>query len=173
MNPGKWFIAAVVGLSLLQAGGAVAADAQKVGKADNKQAFDLVVAAVRQEMRPGGRYEFVDGQNRKTVNQKLDEMSSLFNQFGSVDKMDQATRVTLYNDQELVDSILTRDDSNREICQRETSLGSNIPHVTCRTYGEIRRNQRDTQSWMRQNHLQLQPQELGGTPARGGNPVSH
>jgi len=173
MKPGKWFTAVVVGLALLQAGGAVAADAQKIGKADNKQAFDLVVAAVKTEMQPGGRYEFVDGQSRNTVNQKLDEMSSLFNQFGSVDKMDQATRVTLYNDQELVDGILTKDDRNREICQRETSLGSNIPRVTCRTYGEIRQNQRDTQSWMRQNHLQVQPQELGGTSPRGRNPVTH
>jgi len=168
MKPGKWVTAVVVGLALLQAGGAVAADAQKIGKADNKQTFDLVVAAVRQEMQPGGRYEFVDGQNRKTVNQKLDEMSSLFNQFGSVDKMDQATKVTLYNDQELVDSILTKDDSNREICQREASLGSNIPRVICRTYGQIRMEQSGARSWMRGTEsLQSQQRAVNQRPDSG------
>lgn len=173
MKPGKWFTAVVVGLALLQAGGALAGDAQKVGKADNKQAFDLVVAAVKTEMQPGGRYEFVDGQNRITVNQKLDEMSSLFNQFGSVDKMDQATKVTLYNDQELVDGILTKDDSNREVCTREASLGSNIPHVTCRTYGQIRRDQNGTQSALRQmQRIHGQDMEMIQSPAKGPH-VSH
>lgn len=177
MKQTKWLLAAALGSMLVLQGLAFADEAQKTAKADTKDAFDAVAAAVKQEMQPGGRYEFVDGQNRVTVNQKLDEMSSLFNQFGSVDKMDQPSKVRLYNDQELVDGILTKDDSNREVCTREASLGSNIPHVTCRTYGQIRREQNGTQDALRQMNRQM-TQERGreGIPNGAGNiggPVSH
>jgi hypothetical protein len=171
MKPGKWLIAAVIGVAALQAGLACADEPQQISKAQNKADFDLVVAAVKQEMATGGRYEFVQGKDLDTVNQRLGEMSSLFDRYGSVDQMDQATKVTLFNDQELIDGILTKDDRNRSVCVRETTLGSNIPHVTCRTYGEIRQNQRDTQDWFRQQHLQMQMNELGGskmTGQRGG-----
>jgi len=170
----KWLLAATLGSMLvLQGGLAFADEAQKTAKADTKEAFDLVAAAVKQEMTPGGRYEFVDGKNRDTLNQRLDDMQSLFNQYGSVNKMDQASKVRLYNDQELVDGILTKNDSNREVCTREATLGSNIPHVTCRTYGQIRRDQNGTQSALRQmQRVQGQNMEILHSPAQGQH-VSH
>jgi hypothetical protein len=165
----------IVGMTLLLAlpmGPAWADQAPKISKATNKADFDLVVAAVKQQMAPGGRYEFVDGRNRDTVNQRLGEMQKLFDQYGTVDKMDQASKVTLYNDQELIDGILTQDDSNRQVCTREASLGSNIPHVSCRTYGQIRRDQSGTQSALRQmEKIQGQVMEINHSPAKGQ--VSH
>ena len=174
MKTTKWLLAATLGSVLvLQGGLAFADEAQKTAKADTKEAFDLVAAAVKQEMTPGGRYEFVEGKNRDTLNQRLDDMQSLFDQYGSVDKMDQASKVRLYNDQELVDGILTKNDSNREVCTREASLGSNIPHVTCRTYGQIRRDQNGTQSALRQmQRIHGQDMEMIQSPAKGPH-VSH
>jgi hypothetical protein len=115
----------------------------------------------------------VRGKDLDSVNQRLDEMSALFDRFGTVDKMDQGSRISLYNDQEAVDGILTRDDSKREVCQREASLGSHITHVTCRTYGEIRRGENGVQSTLRQmDNIQQQNRTLTESPAQGPN-VSH
>lgn len=110
-------------------------------RADNKRSFDAVAAAIRKEMSPGGRFEFVSGVERHTVDARLVEMQSLFNQFGSVDKMDIGSKVRLFNDQELINGILTRNDNNRQVCDWEMPVGTHFPKVVCATYGEIRRQQ--------------------------------
>ena len=59
--------------------------------------------------------------------------------------MNDATKTELFNDQEAINGILTKDDSNRVVCSYERPLGSLIPQKTCRTYGEIQRQQHEAQ----------------------------
>jgi hypothetical protein len=124
-------------------------------KADSKDQFAAVSDHVRELMAPGGRFEFVNTQERATVDTDLAQMQSLFDKFGTVDAMDAASRIQLYNNQSEVNAILTRRDGDREICDQEKSTGSNIPKTICRTYSDMERERTDTKN-TKQNMQQVQ-----------------
>jgi hypothetical protein len=105
-------------------------------KADTKEAFDALSQSVRKDMEPGGRYEYVRPDEQKTIEKKLDEMSALFAQTGTVTGMKEDQKIALFNAQETVNSILTLRDRDRVICKHEAPIGSHIPVTTCHTYGQ-------------------------------------
>ena len=113
-------------------------------KADTKDQFASVASDVREQMAPGGRFEFVDAGEHSTVERDLAQMQALFDRFGSVDAMDAPSKIQLYNDQSEVNAILTRRDGDREVCERAPGLGTLIPKTTCRKYSDIERDRRDT-----------------------------
>ena len=104
--------------------------------ADTRDSFASVSAAVRDEIKPGGRYEYVNDKERFAINQKLDDMGALFASHDSVATMSQENKIRLYNDQESINSILTRRDGERVICKKEAPIGSHIPVTTCHTYAQ-------------------------------------
>jgi hypothetical protein len=142
-------------LLVLGAAGALATENyhENALNADTRAKFAAIAASVRNEMRAGGRYEYVKPDERKTIDRKLAEMESLFDQSESVEGMKQDTKVTLFNAQEVVNSILTRRDRDRVICKNEPPLGSHIPVTSCHTYGQEEEARRGTQEqldeWMR------------------------
>ena len=128
--------------------------------ADTKDNFEAVAAAVRQEMQPGGRFAFVSNEGRKTVDGKLIDMAALFNEFGSVDKMDPAAKGRLLGDQNSINAVLARYDSNRRVCWQETPIGTHFPKTVCRTLGEIQNQKNGSQQHleqMRQIQRQISP----------------
>lgn len=129
-------------------------------KAQDKEAFAAVVDAVHQEMRPGGRFEFVTADERATVDARLGEMGALFDKFGTVDRMNDDAKLKLFNDQEKVNGILTQRDGDRLVCENTPPLGSNIPRTTCRTYRQIAQSRQDNADAMRK--MQMVPQPRGG-----------
>lgn len=162
MRTKVWMIGLAAGLALLQMGVAQAAKVQPMSvKADNKPDFEAVAAEVHKQMTPGGRFEFVTKEEAATVNNNLNDMQALFDKYGTVDQMDQSSKVQLYNDQESLNAILTRRDADWLICETASPTGSLIPKKTCRTYGEIERSQRDTQNYL--ERLQQSPQPSGGS----------
>lgn len=128
-----------------------ASKTETVVKAQDKDDFAAVVAAVRQQMVPGGHWEFVDSAERKDIDGTFGEMQALFDKYGSVDKMDKDAKVELYADQEHVNDILTRRDSRKLVCKSENPIGSIIPKRTCRTYGSIQRDRENAQEFMQHN----------------------
>lgn len=143
-----WLAGMVLGLALFPWGAACASKAQPVVKADTKADFSAVVAAVKKEMVPGGRYEFVSSSERQTIDASLGEMQSLFDRFETVAAMDKDAKFQLYVDQENVNSILTHRDDRRLICKSERPIGSLLPKRTCRTYGEVERGRQYAQEEM-------------------------
>lgn len=133
-------------------------------KADTREAFDSVEQNVRKNMAPGGKYEFVKPDERRTIEKKLGEMDALFNQAGSVANMKEDQKIALFNAQETVNSILTLRDRDRVICKKEAPVGSHIPVTTCHTYGQEIEARQGTQKqlddWSR-------PQCVGDNPACG------
>lgn len=117
---------------------------EKALNADTRDKFAEVAADVRKEMEAGGRYQYVKPEERKTVDRSLTEMEALFGQNDSVQSMRQDTKVKLFNAQEVVNSILTRRDSDRVICKNEAPLGSHIPVTSCHTYGQEEEARRGT-----------------------------
>ena len=150
-----WLIGVAVGAVLLQVG-IVQAKTEVVVKADNKDDFTAVVAAVHQQMLPGGHYQFASEKDRAAVDTQFGAMQSLFDKYGTVAQMDESAKVQLFNEQEAVNAILTHNDSNRLVCEHVAPLGSNIPKTVCKTYGQIQQEQRDSQHYL--NASQAVPQ---------------
>ena len=109
---------------------------EKAFNADTREKFQEIAANVRKEMEPGGRYQYVEPKERKTIDQKLSEMESLFQANASVGDMRQDTKIKMFNAQEVVNSILTHRDRDRVICKSQAPIGSHIPVTSCHTYGQ-------------------------------------
>jgi hypothetical protein len=126
---------------------------EKTLNADTREKFQAVADSVRTEMQPGGRYEYVKPQERATIERSLAEMDALFTATGGVENMKQDDKIKLFNEQEVVNSILTRRDRDRVICEDKPKLGSHVRTTNCHTYGqeeEARRGSQDTMGeWTR------------------------
>ncbi len=142
----KWLIWAALTAALSLTGVVCAEEAGATVRADNKAAFESVAAAVRQQLHPGGRWEYTSKLEKEQVNQRLDDMQALFEQFGTVNKMDENTKARLFNDQEVVNEILTKRDNDHLVCENVEPIGTHIPQRVCRTYGDIRHEQ-DNARW--------------------------
>lgn len=155
-----WLIGAIVGAALLQASAVYASKTEVIVKAQNKDDFTAVVAAVHQQMQQGGRYEFVDKGEREKVDASFSDMQTLFDKYGTVAQMDENAKVQLFNDQEAVNGILTRRDDKRLVCESVAPIGSHIPRTSCRTYREIELEHHQTQNFQQQMQQVAQP--VGG-----------
>ena len=128
-----------------------------VVKADTKNNFAAIAAAIHQQMQPGGRWQFIDNNERAMIDNSFADMGKLYDQFGSVGKMDQNAKMRLLADQSTVNAILTKKDGDRLICQSEMPVGSHLPVKTCKTYAQIQAEQRGAQQALQnydKNHYQ-------------------
>ena len=107
---------------------------EKQVNADSKEAFADVSQNVRRQMDKGGKYEFVPADERTKIDKSFDEMTALFDQYGTVSSMNEDAKVKLFNNQEIVNSILTRRDRDRVICTKKAPIGSHIQQTSCHTY---------------------------------------
>ncbi len=126
-----------------------------VVKADTKDNFEAIVAAIHQQMQPGGRWQYIDQNERAALDNSFADMAKLYDQFGSVDKMDGPAKMRLLADQGTVNSILTKKDGDRLICKSEMPVGSHLPVKTCRTYAQVQAEERGAQTTL----LQLQQKQ--------------
>lgn len=155
-----WLVGIVAGAALLQATAVYAYKMEVIVKAQNQSDFSAVMAAVHQQMKPGGRYEFVNRADRQKLDASFADMQSLFEKYGTVAQMDQPGKVQLFNDQEAVNAILTQNDSKRMVCESVAPIGSHIPRTTCRSYREVEMERRNSQNFQQQ--LQQVNQARGG-----------
>ena len=99
-------------------------------------------------MDTGGKYEFVPPDERTKIDKSFGEMTALFDQYGSVSAMNQDAKVKLFNDQEVVNSILTKRDRDRVICTNQAPVGSHIRQTSCHTYAQEVQAHQETQKQM-------------------------
>lgn len=145
------------------------ANGKPIVRADTKDSFEVVAAAIRQEMQPGGRFAFVNSAGRQTVETGLTDMGALFDQYGSVNKMDPKAQGRLLADQNSINEVLARYDANRRICWQETPVGTHFPRTVCRTLGEIQNQRNHARQDMDQAQKILQQQnQIKYTPAPSG-----
>jgi hypothetical protein len=116
--------------------------------ADTPEKFKAVAEDVRKEMEPGGRYDQVKAKERVTIERALTEMEGLFEATGGVANMKQDDKVKLFNDQEVVNSILTKRDNDRVICEDAPKLGSHVRSTNCHTYGQAEDARKGTKDQM-------------------------
>lgn len=147
----KFSLVVVAASMLLLPLAAYASKTETIVKAQDKADFTTMVAAVHQQMAPGGHWEFVDSTERKEIDGTFSDMRALFEKYGTVDQMDKDAKVQLYADQQHANEILSKRDSRRLVCKSERPIGSLLPKRTCRTYGAIQRDRDNAQDFMRQN----------------------
>lgn len=145
MKSGFCLTVAFAAIAMLQASMVCASGMKIVDKADNKDDFAAVVIAVHQQMKPGGRYDTVDAAGKAAIEGKFSDMQSLFDVHATVAAMNETQKVQLFNDQEAVNAILTKNDGDRLICESAAPTGSLIRKTTCRRYSDIQRDRLDIQ----------------------------
>lgn len=146
---------------LLQVATVQAKETKPDVKADTKDEFAAVADHVRQQMAPGGRFERVPKNDQDTVTRDLSSMQSLYDKFGTVDAMDQPSKVALYNSQSEVNAILTHHDGDREVCEQVKPMGSNIPKTICKTQRQIDLEEGQSQKMMQDFSNQAVPRNNG------------
>lgn len=131
-----WLLA--TGVCLLCAGPAFAGDdANAPFDLSSPQSFQQQAASVREGLQPGGRYAFLNSQDRARVDQKIAEMDALFEQSGSIEAMNGAERVRLFNAQEETDRLLTGNNGESIKCEWTAPTGSHVPRTMCWSSPEI------------------------------------
>ena len=138
-------------LALLMAAVPVAAKKaeKKAVVADTAEKFELLVEAIRGEMAPGKRYEFLQKSDREKVNHALDKMAAILANSGSVDAMSEDDRIKLFNEQEFVNGLLARNADDRLVCTHVAPVGSHLPVRKCRTAREINEDRSAAQRELR------------------------
>lgn len=156
--------AAIALLALAAPGLSLAKEkADPVLTAQTKEAFDKQADGIRAQMAAGGRYQFVKANERATVERRLNEIGTLLGKHVDDGKLGTDEKLQIVNAQEEVNAILSQRDSKRLVCEQRAPTGSHRPQSTCRTYGEVEMERRDTQELMRRTNA------VGGTSQdRGG-----
>ena len=137
--PLRWsFACLMLAAPLFAAGAAPVKDAES---------FRAMKQAIEAGLLESGVYGKIRRNDRAEVNAALDRMETLFEKAGSTAQMDKADRVALYNDQELVNNILTdAKEGYREICRFERTTGSHRMGTKCQTAREIRENRENARA---------------------------
>src|ERR1700742_2553482 len=82
------------------------------------ETFDVQIDQVHKDMEKGGRFEYITEDDRKVVEDGLKFMRDLIEQNGTVAAMKEDDRIRLFNRQERVNALLTKNDSQRIICEK-------------------------------------------------------
>ncbi|MBD8524225.1 hypothetical protein [Pseudomarimonas arenosa] len=108
--------------------------------------------SIEAEIANGTRYREIDGEERKAVLSALERLGEQLSKVSAVTELHESDKVAVFNDQELVNSILSRAAADsRMVCRRETQTGSRIPTNVCKTVGQRRREQDAARQIMIQN----------------------
>ena len=127
-------------------------------------AFPALRADIEKDLK-GDDYNELTRTQREDVIAALDRMETVLAGVDSIQSLDIDDRTQLFNDQELVNTVLTkaRADS-RTICRKEVRTGSHRLNQNCRTVAEIRRDRDESQQSLGriQNRWKFPCDECGG-----------
>ncbi|HJU38831.1 MAG TPA: hypothetical protein VJ724_04610 [Tahibacter sp.] len=143
-------LGAAVGAMMFCVAAGAAPKAEPVVNANNRTALAETAAAVREQFKTGGRFEFVKADERSTIERRFGEMGAIL-EHGDVASLSKPQIADLYVAQEDINAILTKRDGRRVICERVKTIGSHMKSQQCVTYAEPERVRRNTQDYMRNN----------------------
>jgi hypothetical protein len=122
--------------------------------------FVAMRADIEAEIRQSEAFRELDLNERKEVTRALDRMQDVLSTVTSIDDLDPPVRTQLFNDQELVNHVLTKAQADdKVICQRTRRVGSNLYTNTCLTVGQRRRSQESVEQEMQRLPRQF-PKEV-------------
>jgi len=104
------------------------------------------------DLADGETYAEISQKDRAEVRDALTRISDSLQKAGGVDAMSDADKAKVFNDQELVNAILTRaGDDSRLVCTREKKVGSHRTTTQCMTVAERTRQREQSQQAVRDN----------------------
>ncbi|MBL8300208.1 MAG: hypothetical protein JNN30_17860 [Rhodanobacteraceae bacterium] len=118
--------------------------------AERKEGFADQAAAIRQQMKTGGRFEYVTTQERSEVERQLDIITALLEKRAG-ERLSDNDQLDLLAAQETANAILTQRDGHRLICEFSAPTGSNRKVKQCATYADRARAHKETRNYMREN----------------------
>src|SRR5947199_130846 len=98
--------------------------AEKPLAIDTAEQFAQKTRQIQLELQPSGRYEFLGADERHHVEDDLARMAKMIKSTGSISAMQPEQKVELFNAQERVNAILTKNDGNRLVCEHHRTTGS-------------------------------------------------
>ncbi len=134
--------------------------------ADTHAAFQAHAQQIRTEMSASGRFNSISSADRSAVEADLSRIEALLAEYGSVDRLPEPRKVDLINAQERANSLLTRNDGDRIICEMVEPTGSKMRQRQCRKARDIAYT-RDQQRNGLQNqtrHIMNAPKDRVGMP---------
>jgi len=116
-------------------------------------------AAIEKNLADGKTYAEISPADRSKVRESLARISGRLEGVDSVDALAEPIKVALFNDQEIVNTILTRAASDsRLVCQRIKVTGSHRPQNICQTVAERRRRMEADQRELQRRQNGIGPQ---------------
>lgn len=171
-------VGAVVGAVVLQgcaggsqltyaSGAAPAAQPAPAAKKDyvnagTKDDLEATMAALNKQMQPGGIFQYTSSSDRSVVDSHLKDMLELLTKNGPFQQMSPTAQDRMMQDQNTINELLARNDSNRIVCTTETPTGTHFPQKVCRTYGEIQLQREAARNMMRNSNMQGHATSGGG-----------
>ena len=149
--------------ALLLVAGLSTASAKEMIRADPSD-FPALRKEIEKDIKSDGYSELTRTQREEVV-AALDRMEETLAGVESVQSLSDSKKTQLFNDQELVNTVLTRAEADsRTICRKEQRTGSHRLNQNCRTVGEIRRTREDAKLQLMKNQTirRAAPGEPGG-----------
>ncbi|NND44717.1 MAG: hypothetical protein HKN58_05300 [Xanthomonadales bacterium] len=104
--------------------------------------FEQQKATILEDIKSDTVYREISHQDANIVRDALDRMSAYLSDVEDLSEMTENQRATLFNEQELVNTILTMaENDSRTVCRRRGRLGTNFKTTTCETVAERRERQ--------------------------------
>ena len=123
------------------------------GKPVSEQIRDVEVAMGSE------RYSELTLEDKSAVQRSLNVIRQQMDGQERVDQVAEQKRVTIFNEQEKINTILTRGHADsRLVCRREKTVGSNFPNNVCLTVAQRRAAEEAARTTMRDaNRSQMTP----------------
>lgn len=135
---------------LLAASSAAFASQQQVTL--DKGNFAEQRAVIEKDLADGKTYAEISSADRAKVRESLGRISQRLDGVDSVESLDIQDRVAVFNDQELVNNILTQAASDsRLVCDRDVPTGTRLRKTTCQTVAERNRRREADQDHLLRN----------------------
>lgn len=104
--------------------------------------FEQQKATILDDLKSDTVYREISHSDANLVRDTLNRMSERLNGVNDVTQMAKDQQAKLFNDQDLVNTILTMaENDSRTVCRRRGRLGSNFKVTTCETVAERRERQ--------------------------------
>ncbi len=140
---------------MVAAGSAVANDTGT--RVDVEAKFAAQREAIFKELKGGETYSEISPVDRKKVRIALERISATLERAGGVANLDEQEKVDVFNNQELVNAILTQaGEDSRLVCRREGKVGTRFTVNVCLTAKERARAteaSREVMGDLRRNRL--------------------
>ncbi len=129
---------------------------------DVSSAFEQQKKAIEIDLADGETYSEISSKDRDLVKTALQRISNALASAGGVDALLDGKKAEVFNDQELVNNILTNaGEDSRLVCTREKKVGSHRTTTRCETVAQRRRAAEESQKAMRENQRVMMPRPGG------------